>query len=342
MWSSGFARHYGFKLTDIYKLDRFGKIIAGFGSMVAVYLFFLASGFTMYMTIRKYSKSEFLINRVFRIFPSLFATILLYQTAALIYSNASIGAVKVEYLTWQRILLDTLLIRDFFPVSWSFLGVLWTLEIEWKFYVFIAFTANLFRLRPSLVMVYSGFVSLMLIIGHQYAVNSHGMPRAEFPADMARWFVFETPSPIYYLTSLPARFWYFGFMLIGSLFAMLALNEISSRKFKLLLIITTIVLFPGKAIVASVLLFWLLYKCDDLLVANKMVRFFSDISYPLYLIHPVSYFLLSAIGLKMGIPGWGLFVICMIFSVTTSWIVHAIVENPFIKVGKWVVSKRTV
>lgn len=96
-----------------------------FGTL-AVVMFFIASGYLISRMMDRYSKLEFCVNRVFSIFPTLWASLILvalfvYVSQGIVYSFADFLGSMFPF--WPRI-------------SGKFVTlVLWTLRIEIKFYL---------------------------------------------------------------------------------------------------------------------------------------------------------------------------------------------------------------
>jgi peptidoglycan/LPS O-acetylase OafA/YrhL len=323
----GFAKFYGIKTHNIYRLNPAG-------SMLSVYLFFLVSGFTMYASLQRLNAVQFMINRVFRIFPCLIASYSLYIFAGLIYHGAYGIPFPHSFLNPFKSIVDILLIRDFFPVKWTYLGVVWTLEIEWKFYIFIAIFFLTFKAKPSRVFAFACITSFIITFLYWISRRTFNMPAVSFPGDMVRWFAFSDPGLRYLTTSLPARFWYFAFMLIGSYFSMHSLGQISQVQLFSYTIATGFVLFPNKTVAASIVLFCLIYKFRLLFKQNCLIKFFSDISYPLYLIHPVSYFIISALALSGFRSPVLITTACLFVSIAISFLVSSLIEKPMIDKGR--------
>ena len=73
----------------------------------------------MYLSLKKYIRNEFLINRFFRIYPVLFVAVVLYYISAISYSKLTLqpmpdGIINVKSFFW-----DVSLFRDFHLSQWS-------------------------------------------------------------------------------------------------------------------------------------------------------------------------------------------------------------------------------
>ncbi len=104
----------------------------GFGNY-GVQLFFLISGFVIFMTLeRTRSALDFVVSRFSRLFPAYWAAILL--SAAVVYT---IG-MPSQQLPWQDVALDFTMIQDILGGR-HLDGSYWTLEVELFFYVQMLF-----------------------------------------------------------------------------------------------------------------------------------------------------------------------------------------------------------
>lgn len=98
----------------------------------AVYIFFIISGFVIPISIERYSRKEFVIQRIFRIYPTYIVCSIISYTALYLY-NIHLGmAFKYDEI---EILTSILLLRDVFLYENVIDIVSWTLQIEIKFYI---------------------------------------------------------------------------------------------------------------------------------------------------------------------------------------------------------------
>lgn len=121
-----------------------------YGGAAGVIVFFLTSGYIITHVLQKEGATDFLIKRIFRIYPLyIFAVIM-----EMIFDSAFNG---VPALPLSVIIPRILLIGDFFNTPYALAGVEWTLRIEVMFYAFmyLAKAFGLFRKQSILPYVYA-------------------------------------------------------------------------------------------------------------------------------------------------------------------------------------------
>lgn len=79
-------------------------------------------------------------------------------------------------------------------------------------------------------------------------------------------------------------------------------------------------------------------------LAHKILKFMGDVSYPLYLLHGVSFMYFRKIVVEQGMPdtvlvGYGLLLLLILLMI--SWLCHIGIEKPIIKLSKRMVIRRT-
>ena len=100
------------------------------GGAAGVVVFFLTSGYIITHVLQKEDAPDFLIKRIFRIYPLYIAAILLEAIFGNLLSGVPLPDLSVFI---QRILL----IGDFYDTPYALAGVEWTLRIEVMFYLYM-------------------------------------------------------------------------------------------------------------------------------------------------------------------------------------------------------------
>lgn len=300
-----------------------------FGSL-GVALFFLISGLVIPFSVDGLSKGRlprtaFFISRAFRIVPT-------YAAGAFISFCALRWGAMYNGLTYDPdhaaafFLSNISLFRDW-TIYPQFDGVVWTLEVESKFYLFVMLAWAFLRKR-----------SLMPLILLAVAAIAASPFHSTYPAEGLGLGNF-----IWYLKHL-------AFMGIGVVFHYHHRGALSSKALKwaavaLFAVFLGICVFervpaavPVSYGIALIVFGWLYFKRITW-NGGPVVRFFADISFPLYAVHaPIGYVALRVL-IGNGWSGLGAFAIvtpCVIF---LAWLMHISVERFSQLIGKWLAAK---
>lgn len=164
-WMAQFPEKHGFtpvptQIVRTWITEPLG-IIQDFG-WLGVCLFFLISGFIITHVAQRESRREFLIKRVFRIYPLLTLAVLL----ALLFSPSlrSLASLKT-------IALNVSLLNYFFYPQIIFVKVAWTLVIEVLFYVLMLGLYALRRRPEHLVSLELFFVLAVITLAHSWGTS---------------------------------------------------------------------------------------------------------------------------------------------------------------------------
>ncbi|CCM79562.1 acyltransferase family protein [Rhizobium mesoamericanum] len=278
-------------------------------------LFFLISGFVIPMSLGRYDAARFLIGRFFRIVPT-YVVGFAISLSVLYYNTASRGLdfpipfrhVLVHFFPGIRDVLGTTNID----------GIIWTLEIEMKFYLVCAIAAPFFRKRSPLVFL------LPIAIG-VIALFIEASPGLTFATVAGRM-------------SFTSQF--LVFMFAGTAFYYAhtgALSERSGLLLATLLIFAFAILwklFPGAAFdqlwsyATAFALFWLAFNYQHAFAVNRVTKFLANISYPLYVVHAVvGYTLLLALtthGFRSSVS----LLLTTAVVIALAYLIHIWVEKP--------------
>ncbi|MFW5391985.1 acyltransferase, partial [Yersinia sp. 2544 StPb PI] len=267
-------------LFDHYLLTHYGTALA----IIGVSLFFIISGWLMPPMLNKYGRINFLLNRVFRIFPMLFVAVII---AALIQFFGG----DRSTLNIVDVISTATLTNKIFGLQMT-LGVIWTLIIEFQFYLILSFLGVI--TQRKVITTALMFLLLVTII--------------------AKMNVGE------YCSHIISSSYYIVFMLIGSS-ARIAFDEYKIKLAKKVFIYPLITFFvfefiryltvyiikinPGQEInIISQMLILLLFitamiigliVSSNIKIAGHIGRI-SDLTYSIYLLHlSVGIFVLSRI-----------------------------------------------
>src|SRR5688572_16038981 len=69
-------------------------------------------------------------------------------------------------------------------------------------------------------------------------------------------------------------------------------------------------------------------------IVEKPLSFLGDTSYSIYLLHPITYLVVTKFGILSGVPAALQIVICIVVTLGASYLVYTYVEKPAMKFGK--------
>lgn len=279
-----------------------------------VIIFFLISGYIITEVLRKETTGQFLIRRIFRIYP-LYIFAVLIELAILKFNGTPM-------ISMADILPRLLLIGDFFHTPYALTGVEWTLRAEILFYVFMALTK-----ATSLYENKKLFFLAMIIL-------SFGMLLCyPFPNGLAIGYTF-----------LFMHFLFAGVVI--NLFKNREISGFSTLLFCIFILCIFFYLYPihhsnysqSNFPLIAMGVFLLFFYLNDKLELNKFISFIAKLTFPIYLFHN---FLILFIERRLDVLSLSsrvtAFICFFIFVVT----IHFLIEKPFIKLGARLANKLT-
>lgn len=302
----------------------------GFG----VALFFLISGFVIPFSLKRLTWSGFFINRFFRLVPTYVVGFSI--TLIAIWVSTRYFSTQWPYSLHEIIIHYVPGLRDIL-MSRNIDGIIWTLEIEIKFYMLCLLSIVWFRQESLNVFL----IPLFLFLSASMLVY--------LPTNLINTTPMLEKMVAYYRLFVP----YLIFMFIGVSFHYLYVAKISAEK-TMLLIGGLFALFcilwhtgPFKegfymawSYGFALLTFMFAYTHQAFFRANRAVDFFANISYPLYASHEVAGFVGLRIFLHAGIPIWISLLIVTVSAICIAWLIHMIIEKPSLKLVKYLTRKK--
>lgn len=323
-----------FHMKGLLPENSFGFVLFKKGS-IGVPLFFIISGFIMYVTTSQiewnFDKVKtFLLKRAVRIIP-------LYYIATLVYLGVSY---QFHYYVIEhpKLLLPTIF---FYPTYANLIGpsygmpalkVGWSLNYEVYFYLLLAFS---FMFKKYRWYFFSSIIIVTLII----------MPiltRGYVMQDLRQWYTFHF-SYFSLITNPVILFFVLG-LLIGKLYqSTINFNKLIWAN---LFVIASFINFAGYYFDLFHVFsgfYTHLINCGLLILSTllrdklkpyklpKLFIFLGDISFSLYLVHPIILFsfpiVLRQAGFTMPLNGWAYLCSCLIVIILFSSITYQIIEK---------------
>ena len=147
----------------------------GFGQ-IGVGLFFFISGFLIPISLEKTGSKKFLINRLFRLYPTYIACVLFAGLVVYAYTLLTPFNFSNYHFNLGKVLLAPLGVHNKFGLMG---GVLWTLIIEWQFYLLsaIVFAALIKKYKK----IQTPHLILLIIIAKIAVIHAHQIDVAFLP-----------------------------------------------------------------------------------------------------------------------------------------------------------------
>lgn len=288
-------------------------------SQLGVMVFFLISGFIITHVARSESRLQFGIRRVFRIYPA-------YWLVAIIVVGFGISGTcfQLGWLAdWRDVLRIATITNYLHDPRHLVLRVGWTLQIEVMYYALVACMMPLVRKAPFWALVVElAFVFLVIASAHRFGAD---------------WYLF-TANVCYlpYMLIGQAIYFYWAGGLTGGRALSLGLVCYLAAVFGVFRALTEF-LEPTQSrtlcMVFALGIFVWAMNYGHRIGLMRVPKFFSDISYSLYLIHaPLG--LLLIVKLRPLIGYGNAAAIATVVSITAAAAIHYALERPCIRLGR--------
>jgi len=234
-----------------------------YGGGAGVVVFFLVSGYIIMHVLQTEQTGEFLIKRIFRIYPLYIVAVIAQYISYVVVGHAP---------SLSTLLPQLLLIGDFFGTSYALNGVEWTLRVEVVFYVFMAVLRSLNLMTNHKKILPYVFVAATLLCGFVAPIPS---------ADIWTNGYFTIYSPFLLLGSM---FYLFEKKQIGLTFLILFIGLVFYQYYSLISIYQKSWLDAHFAIQAF-FIFFVSWVFQRHLIVTPLVLLLSDMTYAVYLFH---------------------------------------------------------
>ena len=178
-------------LINRYLTDPLG-VLSNLG-FLAVGIFFLISGFIITHVAQRETRTDFVIKRVFRIFPPFLVVVFFLAALGRICNVPEIAAMSGA---------DVLREASLFDSSFELVGPSWTLVIEVMFYALAAVLLPMFRSRPFAITAIVAMVPIIDRLMLSDAIAASGVGQFKVLLDFQNYLsVFAIGMAIYYAWS---------------------------------------------------------------------------------------------------------------------------------------------
>lgn len=292
-----------------------------------VALFFLISGFVIPISLEKLDPRAFLVARVFRIFPTYMCGLML-----------GLGAVALGAAYWHQplpftrgtLLANLFLVTDITGAP-SIDLVNWTLIVELKFYLLIALLAVPLR-RASVATLFGvalAILALSALAPAAGALHSHAVNVLVALFSSSALYVLYMSIGIVFYQHVRGR--------IGTVTAALS----GGGLFAAFVACWPLTMFRDQFPVVTInygwalIVFTLLYAGRAHVPSLRVVAFFADISYPLYIIHPlVGWTIMGILIVSLHVDPAAAAVIAFAIVATLAYLLHVTVEMHSQSIGR--------
>jgi peptidoglycan/LPS O-acetylase OafA/YrhL len=289
---------------------------------LGVGLFFLLSGYVIAISLDRYSRRGFLIGRCMRILPTYAAGYLI--TCGVIWAvsdpnrELSLGSVLAGSVPGLQFVIGTTAPGD---------GIVWTLIIELVFYAVCLITYRTLTRRWQVIAAVA-----LACAATQWLLDPSplGSPQAG----------------LRYVVLLACPF--VPVMLVGVVLSAHRRGNLSGLSAALLVpllaathltLASTTKVVPTSleyrlTFVATIAIFAAIWTIGDGWPRHAVADFFADISYPLYVVHPVLGYALLSVMTAHGVPAPVAVGAAAGVAIAAAWLLHQFVEAPTHRMGQ--------
>lgn len=282
------------RLLNHIQLFNFGEL--------GVSIFFLISGFVIPFALEKQTRLQFLIGRIFRIWPTYVAGLTITLLSLAIGSRYF----GVPFVPTLHSITASLLLSPSLLAQPSIDGVVWTLEVELKFYALLILFPILTRNRALLLL------AAILLTLASFALKNHPIAANDFT--------------------------YLIFMFIGILFNQHYHTRIKTGEFIGLSVILLTLFFISTGWISSYLtgliVFSICYRFQHRLTWLSLFNRLANISYPLYCCHTILGYVVLSIFLSHYHQPTIALLLAVVLALVLATVIHQLIEIPTSEYGR--------
>lgn len=283
------------------------------GGAAGVVVFFLTSGYIIAHVLQMEAPLEFLIKRIFRIYP-------LYMVAVLLEWCMWHHLNNIPFPPFSVLVPQLLLIGDFFQTPHTLASVEWTLRIEVMFYAFMAIlkALGLFKNQKWMPWVLAASACVLYLLpqipGKEVWAHGYFTLYAPFLFMGTLIYLFQTGSANKYVCVMSIGLMFLSFLVLISRFH----PAWSQSHFALLALI---IFLAGWGFGAR-------------LPDGKLLRTASDLTYAVYLFHNWLWLYLSILVGSHGLKSISVNLQVFVLLIAVCFVMHKLVELQGMKIGR--------
>jgi peptidoglycan/LPS O-acetylase OafA/YrhL len=295
---------------------------------MGVAVFFLISGFVIPLSLEGTTTRGYLLKRFLRIFPTYWVALALGIAATFISAGFWSKPVTHDHIDY---LSNTFLIANLFG-RFDILSVAWTLQIEMKFYLLAPLIYLALRRGTQLPLLLCGLAVVGVFWNATAFCNN---------VDVACWDHYRFSARMFWEDAM-----HMMYMLMGSIiyahYRKLIPNwqVIGGVAFLFGCYNAAALAMPipkgGQHLpyLWGLIIFVSLYVLRSRITLARPFRFLADISYALYVIHPLVGYVTMRLLMAAGLPYLAAFAVALALVIGIAWTMHLYVETPMIALGK--------
>ncbi len=320
-----------------------GEYLLGKFGIYAVSIFYILSGLSLTIVYQDKIKSRsdiasFIVKRMFRIFPLFWLVVTLFLILKALSSAIGIAVFDV---TFYKIFLNYSLLFGFVePAAYLSTGA-WSIGNEMVFYAIfplIFFLAN----RSTWLLPLS--IVLSFIIGGYFAFVEIN----EMMSLREQWAIYVNPfNQIFlFMAGVAIGKWgkyllenisnLLGYCILIAVFILFWLYPADGDKVQIVTGIQRVVLS-----LSSIIFVLFVFVLNPIIKStpNKVLAFFGQSSYSIYLLHPLVSITIVFICSKLGIDKPMAYLLSFLVTLVVSWLTFKYIEKPMMIIGKTVSNK---
>jgi peptidoglycan/LPS O-acetylase OafA/YrhL len=287
-----------------------------------VALFFLISGFVIPRSFQSYGRLDFLVARFFRIYPTYW--IGLSASLLVLVIGGSLLGMPFPHSAVEVLFGYLIGMRDIVFVK-SVDGVVWTIEIELKFYLICAVIAPWLR-EGSLKVFWVPCVLLVIACTLGVALT----PSAT--ATRLYFALLSAPYLLFMFVGVAFNFLYRGKLrapAVGLAVLGMMLMFGVAQHFNFLAYDSFLLSFA-----TAVVVFAAAMQFPSIIGSIPLIGFWADISYPLYVVHGLTGYVLMEVLLARGFGSWSAILIAFAAVTILATVLHVTVETSSREMGR--------